>query len=208
MATHPAADVMVFVKEFLRSPRRTASVVPSGRALAGQMILPIPERGDPVVVELGPGTGSFTGAICRRLAGRGRHLAIELNPVMVKQLALRYPEVEVIQADAADLAKIMADRDVPQADVVVSGLPWVLPPERGTNTVLSAVARSLRDDGVFVQFTYALTRVSPIATQRLTHLRTKFEEVVVGRTVWGNLPPAVVYFARRPRRLLWSTVNQ
>ena len=30
-------------------------------------------------------------------------------------------------------------------------------------------------------------------------LGTRFDEVVAGRTVWANVPPAFVYFCRRPR---------
>jgi hypothetical protein len=32
----------------------------------------------------------------------------------------------------------------------------------------------------------------------LRSLRARFEEVVVSQTVWSNLPPALVYFCRRP----------
>ncbi|MEU9888936.1 hypothetical protein [Sphaerisporangium sp. NPDC051011] len=30
-------------------------------------------------------------------------------------------------------------------------------------------------------------------------LNLRFEEVVVSRTLWANVPPAFVYFCRRPR---------
>ena len=54
----------VFFREFVRAPLRTASVVPSSRALAVAMVPPFPRAAGegccPVVVELGPGTGAFT----------------------------------------------------------------------------------------------------------------------------------------------------
>ena len=50
----------LFVREFVRSPLRTASIVPSSSRLAEQMVAALPAEGDPVVVELGPGTGAFT----------------------------------------------------------------------------------------------------------------------------------------------------
>ena len=59
------------------------------------MVLPVPLRGQPVVVELGAGTGPVTRAIRQRLAGRGRHLAVELNPRLASVLADRLPDVEV-----------------------------------------------------------------------------------------------------------------
>ncbi|MBE1586610.1 phospholipid N-methyltransferase [Nonomuraea angiospora] len=29
-------------------------------------------------------------------------------------------------------------------------------------------------------------------------MRWRFDEVVISRTVWANLPPALVYYCRRP----------
>lgn len=92
----------------------------------------------------------------------------------------------------------MAERGL-SADVVVSGLPWVaFRPVEGVR-LLPLVAGSLSPDGVFTQFAYRWTRWAPPAREHLRDLRTTFEEVVLSRTVWRNLPPALVYLARRPR---------
>ena len=97
------ASAVEFLREFVKSPTTTAAVGPSSRYLAEQMVAPIPGKGDPVVVELGPGTGSFTEAIQRRLGGRGRHLALELNQRWAAALGERFPEVETLCADAREL---------------------------------------------------------------------------------------------------------
>lgn len=65
------------------------------------MIVASPAGGDQVVVELGPGTGVFTEAIQHRLVGRGRHLAIELNPAMAAYVSRRCPGVDVVTGTAA-----------------------------------------------------------------------------------------------------------
>ncbi|BCJ49762.1 hypothetical protein Asp14428_12370 [Actinoplanes sp. NBRC 14428] len=70
------------------------------------------------------GTGAFTAAIRHRLAGRGRHLAVEINPRFAGLLAERHPGVDVAVADARDLGDVLAARGHPRADVIVSGLPW------------------------------------------------------------------------------------
>ncbi|GAA3410671.1 class I SAM-dependent methyltransferase [Streptosporangium vulgare] len=200
--TGPATDASggtSLLREFLRSPLLTATVAPSSRRLAAQMVVPIPERGEPTVVELGPGTGAFTRVIQDRLGGRGHHLAVELNPRLAVLLGRRFPGVEVVHAHAAELPGLMAERGL-SADVVVSGLPWVaFRPVAGAR-LLPLVAGSLSRDGVFTQFAYRWTRWAPPAREHLHDLRTTFEEVVLGRTVWRNLPPALVYLARRPRQ--------
>jgi phospholipid N-methyltransferase len=190
------SDIGVFFREFLRSPLTTASAIPSSKALSAQMVAPVPERGDPVVVELGPGTGAFTEVIQSKLDGRGRHLAVELNPRLADLLAKRFPEVEVIVADAERLPNLLAERGI-AADVVISGLPWAA--YRGGLT--EAVAAALDPAGVFTQFTYTWTRWAGPSTRQLAGFRRCFEEVVLTRTIWGNVPPALVHVMRRPRRV-------
>lgn len=75
-----------------------------------------------VVVELGPGTGAFTKAIQRRLAGRGHHLAIEIDPRFARRPAA--PQIDVTTSDARCLREILTERGHHHADVIVSGLPW------------------------------------------------------------------------------------
>jgi phospholipid N-methyltransferase len=164
------------------------------------MVAAVPERGHPVVVELGPGTGAFTSAIDRRLGGRGRHLAIELNERMSDYLTGRFPRLDVATAAAADLPAVLADRGLPAADVVVSGLPWAAFAGPTGRRLVETIAASLSPNGSYTQFTYTATRWAPPGRRQLAQLRDAFEEVVVSRTVWRNFPPALVYSARRPRR--------
>ncbi|MGP4016120.1 class I SAM-dependent methyltransferase [Saccharopolyspora sp. 5N708] len=188
-----------FLWEFVKSPTTTAAVGPSSRSLAEQMVAPIPHRGEPVVVELGPGTGAFTEVIQRRLGGRGRHLALELNSRWAAQLGQRFPTVESVCANARQLPELLRDRGL-RADVVVSGLPWVAHAPVDGVPLIRLIAESLTPGGSFTQFAYTWTRWAPPARRQLVDLRAEFEETVISRTVWRNLPPAVVYLARRPHR--------
>ncbi|WP_308168598.1 methyltransferase domain-containing protein [Nonomuraea sp. NEAU-A123] len=185
------------LREFIRSPMQTASVLPSSARLAAQMVVGIPERGEPVVVELGAGTGAFTSAIQQRLGGRGRHIVVELNGRFAAEIARAYPSVEVVCEDAVRLPDLLAELRVGPVDVVVSGLPWVA--YAGRPPLIESVARVLSPAGVYTQFAYNWTRWAAPARRLLGGLRTEFEEVVTTMTVWRNLPPAVVYVSRRPR---------
>jgi len=199
MTRQHLADATVFLREFVRAPLLTASVVPSSRVLADHIAAPVPPQGDPVVVELGPGTGTITVAIQRRLGGRGRHLAIELSPRLAAVVGQRCPEVEVICADVTALPGILAERRL-TADVIVSALPWAALRATHPRSLPRVLAGVLRGDGVLCQLGYAATRFAPPARRQLADLRSAFEEVRVSRPVWRNLPPALTYLARRPRR--------
>jgi phosphatidylethanolamine/phosphatidyl-N-methylethanolamine N-methyltransferase len=188
-----ASDTARFVRAFVRDPVHTASVAPSSPALAGAMAAALPATGQPTVVELG--TGPVTSAIQRTLGGRGRHMAIERNPQWVALLRERFPGVEVVHGDVADLTGILADHDVGPADAVVSGLPWAA--YRGR--FVADLADVLAPTGVFSQFAYAWARRwAPPARAELAALRGHFADVAISATIWRNLPPAVVYYARGP----------
>ncbi|GAA3358579.1 class I SAM-dependent methyltransferase [Saccharopolyspora gregorii] len=193
-----AAGAVEFLREFVKSPATTAAVGPSSRHLARDMVAPIPATGDPVVVELGPGTGAFTEAIQQRLGGRGTHLAVELNQRWAESLSARFPEVDVECADARALPRLLAERGV-RADVVVSGLPWAAHAPQGGVPLIRLIADSLTEQGAFTQFAYTWTRWAAPARRQHADLRATFEETVLSRTVWRNVPPALVYLARRPR---------
>ncbi|GGM60661.1 methyltransferase [Thermopolyspora flexuosa] len=194
-----ASEAAFFLGQFLRSPVTTGAIMPSSRYLAAAVATPILERGDPVVVELGPGTGPFTAEIQRRLGGRGRHIAVEINPRLARRLAERHPQVELVVDDAARLPHLLAERGVPAADVIVSGLPWASFTAGVQARLLDAVLRAMRPDGAFTTFSYAHARPLAPAIRFRHRLHAAFEEVVPGRTIWRNLPPAFVYHARRPR---------
>jgi phosphatidylethanolamine/phosphatidyl-N-methylethanolamine N-methyltransferase len=195
-----------FAAEFVRSPATTASVWPSSTALAravADAALADCARPDPLVVELGAGSGAFTVELARRLGPRARHLAVELNPALAHRLAQRLEGVEVVPADVAELTTLLALRGLPGArgvDVVVSGLGWSATRPGREDSLLPVVASTLADDGVLVQLGYTFTRWAAPARALEAELHDQFAEVTTSPAVWCNLPPAIVHRAARPRR--------
>ncbi|MFB9249216.1 class I SAM-dependent methyltransferase [Sphaerisporangium melleum] len=194
-----ANDAALFFGQFVRAPGTTGAVAPSSLRLARVICSPVPERGDPVVVELGPGTGVFTGEIQRRLGGRGHHLAVEINPALAARLNDRHPGAKVVVADAVGLPRLLDEHGLGRADAVISGLPWAAFPATLQDRLLGAITGALAPGGTFTTFAYTHARTLPPAIRFRRRLLETFEEVVPSRTVWGNLPPAFVYHARRPR---------
>ncbi|GIH95571.1 methyltransferase [Planobispora siamensis] len=192
-------DTTLFLGQWMRSPGVTGAVAPSSRRLAEAVTAPVPHRGEPVIVELGPGTGAFTAEIQRRLGGRGHHLAVEINPKLAEFLAARHPRVDVTVADAATLPDLLKERGLPHADAIVSGLPWAAFSDRTQGELLDAVAAAMGPNTAFTTFAYSFAKRLPPARRFRRRLESVFEEVVLGRTVWGNIPPAFVYHSRRPR---------
>jgi len=189
---------MSFFLEFVRSPATVGAFAASGSALADVVTAVVPRVGSPLVVEVGPGTGAFTEAIQRRLPAGSRHIAVEANARFADRLAGLQPAVEVINADASTLGSLLAQRGIGPADVVVSGLPWAVFTRQQQQDILTELIVAMAPDGVFTTFAYVHARLLRPARRLLESLRSRFDEVVIGRTVWANLPPALVYYCRRP----------
>ncbi|MGH3824062.1 MAG: class I SAM-dependent methyltransferase [Pseudonocardiaceae bacterium] len=193
--------VVAFLTAVLRSPATVGALAPSSPHLAARLATVVPRVGEPVVVELGPGTGSVTTAIKYRLGGRGRHVAVEIDPVLANYLRAEHAGVEVLVGDAVELERLLAEHQVLAVDAVVSGLPWSLIDPDAQRAIVNATARSLAPSGCFTTFAYLHTLPMTRARQFRTLLGEVFDEVLITRTVWWNLPPAVTYACRRPRAL-------
>lgn len=190
----------LLLREFLRNPAGIAAVTPSSTAMATLLSMAIPESGEPAVIELGAGTGACTGVIQHRLCGRGRHIAVELNPTFAKLLSKRYQHVDVVCGEAKDLPTFLVDRGIPSADVIISTLPWApFAPSTTPRPLLATLVESLANGGAYTQAAYSWTRWAPPARRQLQQLQASFEEVVISETIWRNVPPARAYIARRPR---------
>lgn len=107
-----------FAKAFLRQPRTVGAIAPSSSAVAAELSTVVPKTGSPVVVELGPGTGSVTDAIAARLPVSGRHLAVEVDIDLVAHLLLTRPRVETLHGDASDLTALLHSVGVDRVDAV------------------------------------------------------------------------------------------
>lgn len=195
---------LAFLGAFLRRPATTGAVAPSSQRLARVLASVVPAEGiravgEPVVVELGPGTGAVSTVIDARLGGRGRHVAVELDPRMVAFLHRTRPGLEVVAGDARDLRRLLADRGIAHADAVVCGLPWALFDDEAQLAVLGGIGELVGSTGAFTTFAYLHGMAIPAARHFRRTLRERFEEVLVSATVWRNLPPAFVYVCRRPR---------
>jgi phospholipid N-methyltransferase len=132
----------------------------------------------------------------RRIA-HGR--AVEIDATLVAYLHRALPELEVVHGDAADLATVLAGTGIDRVDAVVSGLPWALLGRQVQERIVEQVARALTPHGAFTTFAYVHALALSPARRFRALLRTRFDEVLPTRCVWGNTPPAITYVCRRPK---------
>lgn len=195
-----SAGYRAFLHRAVRNPGKVGAVAPSSVWLAREMSSVVPASGAPVVVELGPGTGTLSRAASARLPVAGRHIAVELDPGMAQYLRSELPWLEVVEGDAAELGSLLATAGVESVDAVVSGLPWSIFPAAEQRAILRQVGGLLAPGAAFTTFAYLHALGMSGARRFRGRLDENFDEVLTSRTIWRNVPPARIYTCRRPRR--------
>ncbi len=181
-----------FLQAFIREPASVGALSPSSRALALAMIEGFDLKNAGSIVELGAGTGAFTGPILERIGRNTTFLAMELDRIHARGLKRRFPGLTVYNDSAERMLEYLALHRK-KADYIVSGLPWANIPPDIQDRIMEAVVGSLADDGIFTTFAYLHARWLPKARQFRRALEQRFAHVETSPVIWRNLPPAFVY---------------
>jgi phospholipid N-methyltransferase len=185
-------DFLLLFARFLRQPRTVGAVAPSSQVLAREMVRGLETGGAARLVELGPGTGAFTGALLERLGPGGRLLAVELEPEFARQVRLKWPAADCVCASATTLESIVAERRMQPVDHIISGLPFASLPRDATRRILDGIDRVLKPGGTFTAFQYVHAYALPPAVAFRQDLSARFGGAPSRRLVLRNIPPAFV----------------
>ena len=164
------------------------SVIPSSKVLIDRMLAPVDWANCKLFVEYGPGVGTFTQHVLRRLPADAVLLTIDTNPDFTAYLSrkIRDSRLRAVTGSAADVREIIDGLGFEKADFILSGLPFsTLPPGIGPK-IAEATAEALRPGGAFLVYQF-----SPKVRQ---FIAPHFERIDRGFE-WFNVPPATLFWA-------------
>ena len=187
-------DRLRFFAQWLRNPRQTAAIAPSGADLVAAVLAEMP-RDARRVIELGGGTGAITRAIVDHGIAGNALLVLELNEELHAHLRRRFANELLVLGDAVELPRLASEAgflDAGPADAVISGLGLLAMERELVTRILRSAFACLRADGRFIQFTYG--PVSPVSDAVLDALGLRMRR---GDFVLRNVPPATVYVYER-----------
>lgn len=179
---------MQFLRGFLKHPVMVGSIIPSSRALIEKMLSRVDWKTTRLFVEYGPGVGTFTRPILARLGPDATLVTIDTNAEFTGYLrdSIDDPRLVAVTGSAADVESILAERGLPKADYVLSGLPFsTLPPGVG-DSIAEATARVIRPGGAFLVYQFS-PKVRDFIAPHFERIERGFE--------WVNVPPATLFWA-------------
>ncbi len=148
---------LLFAKEFLKHPFLLGSVVPSSRFLVERLLRQVDWPSSRVLVEYGPGVGTFTGEILRRMRSDAKLVAIEASEEFVRDLRGGYtdPRLEVVHGSAAEVRDVLGTLGLDAADAIISGIPLSTLRRQQREKILWESKLALRPGGRFLVYQFS-----------------------------------------------------
>lgn len=196
-ATNFSRVSLRFLKAFLRSPGSVGALWPSSPFLAKAMVRASGIHQAENVLELGPGTGAFTGEILSSLPHGAIFSAVEIDPELARALAEKFARARVIAGCATRLGEHLATEKLAAPDAILSGLPWAAFDERLQTDILKQIRAVLRENGVFSTFAYYGPHRLKAGKAFRRNLEKNFSKIQRSPVVLRNFPPAFIYTCRR-----------
>jgi len=155
-----ASRTLLFARNFFKFPTMLGSLIPSSPFLVNDLLSQVDFDRARVIVEYGPGVGTFTQEILKRMRPDAALVAIELNEEFAGFLKDEIGDrrLHAVHASACDVGKVLASLNLPSADYIISGIPFSTMPKSLRAEIMRNSREALRPDGALLvyQFTRAV----------------------------------------------------
>jgi phospholipid N-methyltransferase len=179
---------MTFARTFFKFPTMLGSAVPSSRFLVNDLLSKVQWDRARVIVEYGPGVGTITQEILRRMRSDAVLVAIKLNNEFVTFLRseIHDPRLRTVHASALDVRDVLLKHVGPiRADYIVSGIPYSTIPEAIRWQILKESRQLLQPQGAFLVYQFTKTV--------LPYLKASFSSVKQTFQLFNIMPARIFY---------------
>lgn len=183
-------QLFLFAKNFAKHPTNIGWMFPSSRFVVSQVLKQIDWEKARVIVEYGPGVGTFTYDILKRMHPDARLVAFEVNEDFCKHLreAIQDPRFILLHESATEVSGALKRLNLPAADYVISGIPFKTIPEHLRGQIVRETHAALKPEGRFLVYQLS-TAVRPYLESVFGQVRQDFELL--------SIPPGRLFYCAR-----------
>lgn len=150
-------SAVVFARNFFKNPRMLGSVIPSSRFLINQLLRDVDWERARVIVEIGPGVGTISREILRRMRPDATLVVFEINDDFVAHLRQNFGDtrMRILHRSGADIGAALQELRLGKADYVIAGIPFSIMSEDDRMTVLRNCRDALTAGGVMLVYQFS-----------------------------------------------------
>ncbi len=177
-----------FLRGFIKHPVMVGSIIPSSKQTIDKVLSKVDWANCKLFVEYGPGVGTFTEHVLRRMAPDATLVAIDTNEDFIRYLRGKFTDNRLfaINGSAADVNQIIKDCGFEKADYVLSGLPFSTLPAGVGPAIAEQTYDALRPGGCFLVYQFT--------PKVRDFLEPVFDRLDRGLE-WVNVPPCTIFWA-------------
>ena len=173
----------IFLKNFIKNPKQVGSIIPSSKRLSKKMANQIDYKNAKTILELGPGTGPYTGLILKNKKEETKYIAFEKSKDMEKILKNKFKKIKIYNK-AEEMTEVLKKEKIKKVDHIISGLPFTVLEKDIRETILEQIYDNLEEGGKFITFQYSLDLYK--------YLKEKYSKVEI-KFVLLNIPMTFIY---------------
>ena len=185
-----ASELMLFARNFLKYPDAVGWMLPSSPFVVDAVLKQVDWDKVRVIVEYGPGVGTFTTRVLENMRPDATLIALEINPDFCRFLtdSVHDPRLRLVQESATEVQVVLARLGFGHADCVISGIPFKTMPHGVRDAIVRNTHSALKPEGRFL--VYQLSSVV------LPYLERVFTKVSRDSSLLSFLPAQMFYCAR------------
>jgi phospholipid N-methyltransferase len=165
--------------------------LPGSRFLIDELLKWINWQQANLIVEYGPGIGSFTKEILRRMKPGATLVAVEMNEELFRFLraTLKDPRLRLIHSSATEIHRLLKQLGCGKVDYVITGIPFKTIREEVRQDIMRATAAVLHPQGACLVYGFS-SRVQPYLERTFGRVQRNFEIL--------NFLPAKLWHCTQP----------
>jgi len=185
-----ASELLLFARNFVKYPNMVGWMLPSSPFVVDAVLKQVDWDRARVIVEYGPGVGTFTTKVLKQMRPDGTLIALEINSDFCRFLSdsVHDPRLHLVQESATEVQGVLTRLGFNHADCVISGIPFKTIPHGLRDTIVRNTHSALKPDGSFL--VYQLSSVV------LPYLEQVFTKVSRDSSLLSFLPAQMFYCAR------------